>query len=648
MLPDPSSVLFSRTQRLLLIASAAWGLHVLLYLAMHAPLCAINCGSQTVSALLLYAASRAHPSEARRRAIIHGVMLSSSLGMVINALLCGAEHSATIPYLSFLPLFAALQLDARAALLWAVIDSALLWVILLAGPHMPTEVIFKGPSLIVSQMSVVFLVAVVVVTYDQVNATYVRAVEQAQADLRLARDAAIDSAAALREILDNVTFGFFVLGPDLRVQPQFTRSCVQLFHAEDLAGRRVRELLPELSQEAATMFDLQMEQVFADMLPTELCFAQAQQRFVAFGRALRLEGRALRTDSGAVKGILFTVSDITDLELSQEQARHHKLLVDLLQHRESFLPFVRESFAMLDRAADQLAQGDEPACRLLLHTFKGNAGAHGLLDLMSTVHDIESRPALTTADVAQAQAALRGFLQRNRDVLEIDPDDTAREISEVSHEQLGELAALVARLPPAQQPPLRAWARRAQARPARIFLGPVEPLVQRIAARSGKQVRLLQTGLDTLVDPRRMGGVLHALQHMVRNAVDHGIEPPEERRGKPPCGVLALDLRDTAEGCVVTVSDDGQGIDTERLVTRALAVGLLTPEAARRLSEAEALELIFWAGLSTAEQVTEISGRGVGLSACRAAVEEVGGRLTVESVRGQGTRMRITVPTPPE
>lgn len=192
-----------------------------------------------------------------------------------------------------------------------------------------------------------------------------------------------------------------------------------------------------------------------------------------------------------------------------------------------------------------------------------------------------------------------------------------------------------------------------QAQVLKARMLPIEHLFSRfpryvrdLAQRAGKRVEVVLEGQDTELDRsviEQMGG---PLMHLVRNAVDHGIEPPAEREqlGKPPTGRLRLAAAQEEEGIVVVVEDDGRGIDTQRVRDRAVALGRVSAEAAARLSEEEAVELIFHPGLSTAQRVTEVSGRGVGMDAVRAGVQALGGSVEVHTQPGRGTTFVLRLP----
>lgn len=171
-------------------------------------------------------------------------------------------------------------------------------------------------------------------------------------------------------------------------------------------------------------------------------------------------------------------------------------------------------------------------------------------------------------------------------------------------------------------------------------------IARSLAAELGKKVNVHLQGEETEID-RALARELDApLTHLVRNAVDHGIETPEERRrrGAAEAGNLWLRAERRRSLVRITVEDDGRGIDPARLRAKAVEKGVLAPHEAGQLSDAQALELIFHPGFSTAERVSEVSGRGVGMDVVRTALARHGGRATVESAPGQGARLYLDVP----
>lgn len=171
-------------------------------------------------------------------------------------------------------------------------------------------------------------------------------------------------------------------------------------------------------------------------------------------------------------------------------------------------------------------------------------------------------------------------------------------------------------------------------------------LVRDLAASSGKSVTLEMHGQDTELDRQILQAIQDPLTHMVRNAVDHGIEDAEERRqlGKPARGTVRLTAFHEGGHVILEISDDGAGINVERVRQKAVERGLVGAEAAATLSDAQVLRFVFEPGFSTARAVTNVSGRGVGMDVVRCNVERIGGTVDLRSRVGAGTTVRIKIP----
>jgi len=171
-------------------------------------------------------------------------------------------------------------------------------------------------------------------------------------------------------------------------------------------------------------------------------------------------------------------------------------------------------------------------------------------------------------------------------------------------------------------------------------------LVRDLAAACHKRVRVEMEGEKTELDRTLLEAIRDPLTHIVRNSVDHGIEPPaaREARGKNPEGRLSIRAFHEGGQVTVEVADDGGGINSLRVKDKAVARGLITAEQAERMSEGDLVNLIFLPGFSTAESVSNISGRGVGMDVVRTNVEKVGGTVDVQSVMGKGLTIRIRLP----
>jgi two-component system chemotaxis sensor kinase CheA len=433
----------------------------------------------------------------------------------------------------------------------------------------------------------------------------------------------------IRVILDNAVSGFLVVGPDGLVRDGYSRSCVTLLGRDALAGTAAIASL-SLDERAGDMFSMQLQLLFDDVLPDEVVVAQFPQRTIgANGRALQIAGRVIRNEVGAIEAVLFTLTDITALEAAERENAHYRLLVSILRQRSAFTAFVSGVRVLARSGRDAAGAGNDNVARRAMHTIKGDAACFGLADIAHMAHVLEDERALAPAHFDAIESAIDRFLADESEVL--GPIAAESATIEVSADQLATLRSCTS---PSQ---IAAWITRIERRPMRIILAPIETLVRRLADRFAKSVDLVIEGGDRPVDFDLLSPVVRELGHLVRNAVDHGIEE---------AGIVKIRFTEDRDHYAIEVADNGRGIDVDHLRERAIQKGIVSEAALAGASRNQLLELVFAEGLSTADPTTEISGRGIGMAAVRGAVASVGGRIRIESERDRGTRIEILVPIP--
>ena len=171
-------------------------------------------------------------------------------------------------------------------------------------------------------------------------------------------------------------------------------------------------------------------------------------------------------------------------------------------------------------------------------------------------------------------------------------------------------------------------------------------VVRDLARDLHKQIELVILGAETELDKTLIEAIKDPLTHIIRNACDHGIEPPQERKalGKPPTGKICVTSQQESGQVVIEITDDGRGLDSKKILEKALGKTLISPEKAQNLSEREIYQLIFSPGFSTAQQVSAVSGRGVGMDVVKTNIEKIGGAVDLKSEKDQGTCIRLRIP----
>ncbi len=451
---------------------------------------------------------------------------------------------------------------------------------------------------------------------------------------------------SIKTILNNVSSGLFMCDENGIALDGNSRSCNELFGVSEssLKGKSLVELL-NLSEREEANFDLLYRQIFSDVLPDEVSLDQIQKRFDLKEKSVELSGRTVRDENGTITAVLFTVTDITNLIRAENTASQNQTVLNILRQKSAFTSFLTESRDLVARGREYAISDNKPRVKAVLHTLKGNSAAFEITSAAELIHFLEERTSWTQQDFDNIEECFRDFLAAHRSVLDLDYDSENERSIEVGYSRLqlleqvsretktlSELAAQVLN-----------WTRTVKHRPAHELMGPIQEFAEQMAKRLGKQVRCEVHGGGLPLEPEMWRPVLSNVIHLIRNSLDHGIEAPHERAGKEPVGTLSLTFRSIAGAVEFEIVDDGRGLNINKIANAAQSKGKVTKFDIDKMSDSEKMELIFLDSVSTAETITEISGRGVGMSAFRNAVAGVNGKIEISSIAGKGTRIKVAI-----
>ncbi|MFH1019708.1 MAG: ATP-binding protein [Pseudomonadota bacterium] len=483
-----------------------------------------------------------------------------------------------------------------------------------------------------------------------------------------------DKSDRLAGLLNNSGQGFLSFGPDLAVEPEYSRECVTFF-GKEVAGESVAALLFSEDEEERTRFGGNIERIVqtADEFQRDILLSLMPKELYLNERYLDISYRLL----GNAR-LMLIITDITEqrrleARVAEEQIRLRFIVAaatesaDLFEVLDDYRNFSKKTLPRLLAASDEeLAAGLAEIYRQV-HTFKGLFGQLEFLHLPRCLHQYESALNRLRRDLAR-QKPDRALLEQEQDLAD---QALAQELA-VLQETLGD--AFFARrghlsLTPEQTEMLEHLADRLlqggpglDSEETREMLRRIKRLryvsfgellsghaktAVRLAERLEKELAPVEVEDNGVrVAPEIYSPFTKSLIHLFRNAVDHGLESPEERleQGKEEEGHLRCRTFMEDERIIVEIDDDGRGLDLEALRRKGVATGLFTPEQGAALDEAALRLLIFEDEFSTKEEVSELSGRGVGLAAVRMETERLGGRIEVESTLGQGTRFRFILP----
>jgi HPt (histidine-containing phosphotransfer) domain-containing protein/two-component sensor histidine kinase len=439
-------------------------------------------------------------------------------------------------------------------------------------------------------------------------------------------------------VLENVGQGFVTISADGTMSAE--RSAIlRTWLGEPPSSGKLVDYVSGVDSKFAGGLELGWTEVFAGIMPLELTLAQLPRRIEAAARHLQVDYRPI--GGGDVpESVLVVVSDITaELERERVEAERHELMAvfeRLSSDRDGLIEFCDEADGLIRR----IDGDDGPPAELQrqLHTLKGNAAIFGVESVASYCHILETRMVedptpLTLDERRELGTRWRAFTSRleamlgQRDIrrIEITETDIQRVLAALRHDQPANALEMISgwRLEPT----------------ARRFERVAEQ-ANRLARRMGKAVRVEIDDGGVRLDPRRWAPFWSTFVHAVRNAIDHGVEDAGERKqsGKPETARVELSSAVENGALTIEIRDDGRGVDWERVRGRAIKLGL--PDG----THDELVEALFADGLSTKDEITDLSGRGVGLAALRAAASLEGGNLTLVSEARRGTCLRFRFP----
>lgn len=440
----------------------------------------------------------------------------------------------------------------------------------------------------------------------------------------------------MRLVLDNVVQGFATIDLHGRLASERSLAFDRWFD-RPAAERSFVDLVRAKDPKAAAWLDVALDGLRANDLPYEALLDQLPATLRRGPQTFAAEYRAI-VRGEQVDSVLVMLTDVTERlerERAEQQQREMVIVFERLsKDRGPFLEFVEEVGHIVGRVTAK-ALGPTELFRAL-HTLKGSAGLYQLSSLSSLAHHLETQLqessqapddeelATLAGEHERLRSMVDGFLGKRDGLLDVPRDD------------LESLKARIGRGEPREL--ILAWLREWSWEPASKRLEQVGEQARALARRLGKgEIQLVTEAGQLRLPPERLRAFWSAFSHVVRNAVDHGLEAPAARAaaGKPASGLVRLLAARTGDEVVVELADDGAGIDWERVRAKAQALGVAcdTQQALERA--------IFHDGLSTRDAVSEVSGRGVGLAAVREIALELGGRVEVHSEQGKGTSFRF-------
>ena len=442
---------------------------------------------------------------------------------------------------------------------------------------------------------------------------------------------------SMRFILDNVQQGFITVNRDGEIVGHASEIISTWFGNIEESDIYIWNVVAKIDTEQADLMEICWEQLYEDIMPLDLTLEQLPRCIKHSESYYEFSYEVTRDKDGEIHNIILCISDITSRVAAEnaeaEKKETQEIIQRILSDRDGFMRFYNEASGLVTSI-----ESGEGNLYALAHTLKGNSGIFGIHSVARICHKLEDELQQDGAFSASGLEKLRGawtdlegrisfVLDGNSDALQIPMSQLILLKKAVERQDSKEVILKI----------ISSW----QFEPVRSAFSRIEQQVIRIARALDKlPVKVTIEDNNVLIDPGVWQPLWSSSIHVVRNAIDHGLEGPDRRLacGKPSEATIMLRARCLDNATIVEIADDGAGINYEKLVARARSKGVeLAPDQPRS-------DLLFMDGLSSREQASEYSGRGVGMGAFRQACIDLGGRVEVFTELGKGTTFRVTIP----
>ncbi|MFK7826303.1 MAG: ATP-binding protein [Oligoflexales bacterium] len=459
-----------------------------------------------------------------------------------------------------------------------------------------------------------------------------------------------------KEILDNLLSGFFTIEKGLTIAETTSKACEDLFFNK-IAGKHIEQAL-DLQEDTSSFLTLSLEQLFENIIPIEVSLSFVPQKIETIHKKIiDLHYTPILDEDQDLQKVIVVATDITkqvaETKRLKLKEKKNQILINILHHDQTFKLFLKNYKSSLETLKTTT---DEKVAKRILHTLKGNSLTFGFELIGSVIHEMETQlsqdPDLDFKECTdefsqELETLMLEFLEQNSAVLGIDYHQKYEASFSLKEEQIKRFYDFAEDINSEEsKTEFIELLNLHKLSPISIYTDVLKTKVPSIIKNLDKSIKFIIKGEQVLIDRDRLQKVFDNLIHGISNACAHGIENEKERieKKKPSKGKVLLFCAKDGKDLLVSIRDNGAGINKDKVIKSALEKGFITEGQIPNLKQDEIFALIFCDNLSTADEVSEISGRGVGISSLKDAVESIGGSIKIVSQKDRGTNINLFIP----
>lgn len=461
----------------------------------------------------------------------------------------------------------------------------------------------------------------------------------------------------LKNILDNVEQGFFMFKQDLHIHNEYSLICEKIFNGSIGNKTFVEVIYPNNKNMQQFIEELLYKLFNTDNNNRKIYLPLMPEEVTINNRVINIAYKFVR-DEKFEESIMVIINDITEKrmleKLMDEERSILKMVVKSIIDRDEFLELVKEFEEFIYQLNSEVTTFDNEHILRQIHTYKGNFSQYDMVNIVPDLNSLEDKLYEKQSDFTQEDIncdELSNALDKDiQIIISYAGKDFTREgeYCYIKKEKLIEIEQKIQQTLTIQEcNVILPLIKNLRYKSVKELLKTYPGYIMKLSERLEKSIHQIEiSGDEVLVDTNYYTKVIKALSHVFRNCIDHGIESEDERleAGKDIAGEIKCEIKDIGDEFEIIISDDGRGIDLSNLKQKVIEEGLYLDREWDNMNARQQYELIFEQGITTKKEVTYLSGRGVGMSAVKESVSEVGGNITVESESGKGTKFTITLP----